>query len=190
MKLFKDSIKLVVVLLIMCGVAFPLIVTGASQLIFKDKANGSIVKVDGKEVGSMLVGQVYESKKFFQGRPSANSYNGEASGSSNLANSNDALKERVSKAIDEFLKDNPTVKKEEIPMDLIAESGSGLDPHISIEGANVQIDRVSKETKIDRVEIQEMIDKAAEERSLGVLGERRVNVLKLNLQIAKKLGMI
>lgn len=190
MKLFKDSIKLVVVLLIICGVAFPLVVTGASQLIFKDKANGSIVKVNGKEVGSSLIGQTYESNKFFKGRPSANSYNGEASGSSNLAPSNDALKERVEKSIEEFLNDNPTVKKEEIPMDLISESGSGLDPNISIDGANVQVDRVSKETGIEKVELQEMISKATEERSLGVLGERRVNVLKLNLEVAKKLGMI
>lgn len=190
MKLFKDSIKLVVVLLVICGVVFPLAVTGASQLLFKDKANGSILKVDGKEVGSALIGQSYESKKFFKGRPSANSYNGEISGSGNLAPSNDALKERVQKTIDEFLEDNKAIKKEEIPMDLVAESGSGLDPAISIEGANVQIDRVSKETGIEKVELQEMIDKATEERSLGVLGERRVNVLKLNLQIAKKLGMI
>lgn len=208
MKVLKQSLVVSLVMLILCGLIFPLFMTGISQVIFNKKANGSIIEVKGKKVGSELIGQSFTDERFFKGRISGINYNtyskedtipnkdgeivylGVASGSQNLGPSSEILKERVKKDIDEFLKNNPTVKKENIPTDLLTSSGSGLDPNISIKSARIQIDSISKSTGISKDDLNEIIDKSVQGRSLGVFGEKRVNVLKLNLKVASKLGII
>lgn len=208
MKILKQSIIVSVVMLILCGLLFPLAMTGISQLVFNKQANGSMIEVKGKKVGSELIGQSFTDSRFFKGRVSAVNYNtyteedkrpdkdgkvnytGVASGSQNLAPSSEVLKERVAKDIEEFLKANPTVKKEDIQGDLLTSSGSGLDPHISLDSAKVQMASVSKASGIGMEELTSMIEQAKDGRDIGVFGEDRVNVLKLNLQIANKLGLL
>lgn len=208
MKILKQSILISLVMLVLCGFAFPLVMTGVSQLAFNKKANGSVIEVKGKKIGSELIGQNFTDDRFFRGRVSAVNYNtyteedkkpnkdgninynGVASGSQNLAPSNELLKERVEKDIEDFLKKHPTVKKEDIPTDLLTSSGSGLDPHISVDSAKIQVDAVAKATGISKEELNSLIDKARENKSLGVFGEQRVNVLKLNLEVANKLGLL
>ncbi|MBU3197123.1 K(+)-transporting ATPase subunit C [Clostridium algidicarnis] len=208
MKILKQSLIISIVMLILCGLIFPLFMTGVSQIVFNKKANGSIIEVNGKKIGSEFIGQSFTDKRFFRGRVSGINYNtysiedtipnkdgeigylGVASGSQNLGPSSEILKDRVKKDMDEFLMDNPTVKKENIPTDLLTSSGSGLDPNISIKSARIQVDSISKSTGISKDDLNEIIDKSVQGKSLGVFGEKRVNVLKLNLEVAEKLGLI
>ena len=195
MKIIKKAFLVSITLMILCGVIYPLLMTGISQLIFNKQANGSIIKVDGKEVGSELIGQNFTEPEFFKGRVSAVNYNtytedskdysGVSSGSQNLAPSSEALKERVEKDINDFLAANPSVKREDIPTDLLTSSGSGLDPDISPASAKIQIPAVSKASGISEDDLKKMVDKYTEGRSFGLFGEPRVNVLKLNLEIAQ-----
>lgn len=201
MKTLKKALILTIVLLVLCGVIYPLSLTAVSQLAFNKEANGSIIVVDGKEVGSEYIGQDFKDPRFFKSRVSAINYNtyseedlqkdndgkskysGVSSGSQNLAPSNEALKDRVDKDIEEFLNNHPGVKKEDIPTDLLTSSGSGLDPHISPEAAKIQISAVSKASGIAEEKLQQILDKYTEDRSLGIFGEPRVNILKVNLEI-------
>ena len=201
MKTLKKALILTIVLLVLCGVIYPLSLTAVSQLAFNKEANGSIIVVDGKEVGSEYIGQDFKHPRFFKSRVSAINYNtyseedlqkdndgkskysGVSSGSQNLAPSNEALKDRVDKDIEEFLNNHPGVKKEDIPTDLLTSSGSGLDPHISPEAAKIQISAVSKASGIAEEKLQQILDKYTEDRSLGIFGEPRVNILKVNLEI-------
>lgn len=205
MKIIKKSILVSCVLMILCGLIYPAFMTGVSQLAFNKKANGSIIVVDGKEVGSELIGQKFTNPKFFKGRVSYIDYNtyteldtkldednkakysGVGSGSENLAPSNKALQERVKKDMEEFLKANPKVKAEEIQADLLTSSGSGLDPNISPKSAKIQIPAVSKASGISEKELEKIIDKHTEGKSLGIFGEPRVNVLKVNIEISSRL---
>lgn len=195
MKHVKIAIKLSLVMMLLCGLLYPMVVTGIGQVAFNHKANGSMVKVDGKEVGSELIGQKFEDSRFFQGRPSAVNYNTHekgkegqpASGSENLSTANKELADRVSKDMDDFLKKNPSLKKEDVPTDLLTASGSGLDPHISVESAKVQVDRISKATGISTTELNGIISRNTEGRQFKIFGEKRVNVLKSNLEVAKVL---
>lgn len=206
MKIIKKSIYISITLMILCGFIYPLFVTGISQLIFNKKANGSMITVDGREVGSELIGQKFTDSRFFKGRISSVNYNtyteedlrvnesgktvysGVSSGSQNLAPSNEELKERVQKDIDDFLTANPSVKKEDIPTDLLTSSGSGLDPNISLKAAEIQIPAVSKASGISETELNKIVDKYTEGRSFGIFGEQRVNVLKVNIEIASNLN--
>lgn len=195
MKLVKNAILVSVALMVICGLLFPALITGVGQLFFNNKANGSIVKVDGKEVGSELLGQQFSDSRYFHGRISAVDYNtykeGEkkdpASGGSNLAPSNKALQDRVEKDIEEFLKANPNVKKEDIPADFLTASASGLDPDISPAAAKIQVPAIAKATGISTSDLEAMVKKCTKEKQLGIFGEERVNVLKLNLEVDKKL---
>jgi K+-transporting ATPase ATPase C chain len=205
MKIIKKSIYISITLMILCGLIYPLFMTGISQLIFNRKANGSMITVDSKEVGSELIGQSFTDPRFFRGRVSAVNYNtyteedtkpdesgkatysGVGSGSQNLAPSNEALKERVEKEMQSFLETNPSIKKEDIPTDLLTSSGSGLDPNISPKAAEIQIPAVSKASGISEADLHKIVDKYTEARSLGVFGEPRVNVLKVNIEIASLL---
>ena len=205
MKVFIRAISVSIALLLLCGIIYPLGMTGISQLIFNRQANGSIVQYEGKPVGSELLGQAFSDARFFHGRVSAYNYNtyteedtkpdqdgktayaGVSSGSANLAPSNPALTDRVKTDIDAFLEAHPGVKKEDIPTDLLTSSGSGLDPHISPEAAKIQIPAVSKETGISAAELEKIVHKYTEGRQLGIFGEPRVNVLKVNMEIASRL---
>ena len=202
MKIMKKAILVSIVLMILCGIIYPLVLTGISQLVLNKKANGNMIVVDGKEVGSELIGQNFTDPMFFRGRVSSVNYNtytegdtrpnkegktaysGVGSGSQNLAPSNKELQERVEKDIEDFLKSNPGVKKEDIPTDLLTSSGSGLDPDISPEAAAIQIPAVSKASGISETELQKIVDKYTEGKSLGIFGEPRVNILKANIEIA------
>lgn len=206
----KSSVKVVfkiivfsLVLLLICGIIYPLVMTGISQIVFRDKANGSIIEVDGKSVGSELVGQDFSDDRFMKCRPSAVNYNtyseeekasgeyeGLASGSTNLAPSSEDLKERVEKDMEEFLKKNPSIKKEDIPADLLTASGSGLDPHISPKAAEIQIPAIAEATGLDEGMLEKIVADNTKGKFLGIFGEKTVNVLKVNLEIAKELGII
>lgn len=201
MKSMIRAIKVSAALFVICGLMYPLAMTAISQVIFPKQANGSIIESQGKKIGSELLGQAFTDPRFFSGRVSAVNYNtytkedvisdknektaytGVASGSSNLAPSNPALKERVKKDIEAFLAANPEVKKEDIPADLLTSSGSGLDPHISPAAAKVQIARVSVATGISKDNLNKLVDKYTENRQLGVFGEPRVNIVKLNIEV-------
>ncbi|AVK50475.1 potassium-transporting ATPase subunit C [Clostridium sp. MF28] len=207
MKIIKKSILLSITFMVLCGLIYPLLMTGISQLVFNKKANGSMITVNGNEVGSELIGQNFTDPRFFRGRISAVNYNtyteadnvpdesgkvvysGVGSGSQNLAPSNEILRERVEKDINDFLAANPGVKKEDIPTDLLTSSGSGLDPDISPKAAEIQIPAVSKASGISESDLKKLIDKYTEGRTLGVFGEPRVNVLKVNMEIASLLNI-
>lgn len=207
MKTFIRAITVSVALLVICGVIYPLGMTGISQLLFHKQANGSMVEYNGKPVGSELLGQAFSDTRFFHGRVSAVNYNtykkedtipdkdgktayaGVSSGSANLAPSNPALADRVTKDIDAFLKANPGVKKEDIPTDLLTSSASGVDPNISPEAAKIQIPAISIATGISKEDLQKIVTKCTEGRQLGIFGEIRFNVLKANIEIAKILKL-
>ncbi|MGE5328663.1 MAG: potassium-transporting ATPase subunit KdpC [Deltaproteobacteria bacterium] len=207
MKTLIRAILVSVVLLVICGVIYPLGMTGISQLVLNKQANGSIIERNGKAIGSEFIGQSFTDPRFFHGRVSSINYNtykkedtlsdksgktvytGVSSGSSNYAPSNPALAERVKKDIDEFLKTHPEIKKERISTDLLTNSGSGLDPNISPEAARVQIAAISKTTGINVVELERLVSKYTEGRVLGIFGEPKVNVLKINIEIANKLNI-
>lgn len=204
-KIIKTSVILAAVFMLLCGVIYPLAVTGIGQLFFNNKANGSIVSFNGKTAGSKLIGQNFTDARFFTGRPSAVNYNtyteadtqkdsngkvnytGVSSGGSNLAPSNKALSDRVKKDINQFLLTHPTIKEKDIPTDLLTASGSGLDPDISPEAAKVQLDAVSEASGISKADLQAIIDENTSKRTFGIFGEPRVNVLMVNLEIAQEL---
>jgi potassium-transporting ATPase KdpC subunit len=207
MKTFIRAVTVSLVLLLICGIIYPLGMTGISQLIFHKQANGNMIGFNGTQAGSELLGQAFSDARFFRGRVSAYNYNtytkadtrpdangktaytGIGSGSANLAPSNPALADRVKKDIDEFLKANPDVKKEDIPADLLTSSGSGLDPNISPEAAEIQISAVSKATGITIPDLEKIVAKYTEGRQFGIFGEPRVNILDVNLEIAKILKL-
>lgn len=197
-KQIKTPLKLSLAMFIICGLIYPMMMTGLSQIIFPQQANGSLIKMDGKVVGSELVGQDFTDERLFHRRPSAVNYNTfmqkegnkqiiPSSGSENLASSNPKLEKRINEDIKKFLQENPTIKKEDIPADIITASGSGLDPHISVDAARVQMDRVSKNTHISKTELEKLIKDNTENKLLGIFGEEKVNVLKLNLSIMREI---
>ena len=190
-------------MLLICGLAYPLLLTGISQIIFPKEANGSIIKVNGKAIGSELVGQDFSDPRFMKSRPSAVNYNtyteedkdsgnytGVASGSKNYAPTNPELIKRVEEYITEFLTANPSISKKDIPTDLLTASGSGLDPHISPESAEVQLPALAEATGLSLEKLEAIVKNNTEGKLLGVFGEETVNVLKVNLEIAKELGLL
>ncbi|MBP9855535.1 MAG: potassium-transporting ATPase subunit KdpC [Candidatus Omnitrophica bacterium] len=176
------SIKMLLILMILTGVVYPLIVTGISQVAFNRQANGSPIVKDGKVIGSELVGQYFDDPKYFWGRPSATSpaYNASASSGSNLGPTNKVLIEAVEGRV-KILHESDPANTLIIPADLVTASGSGLDPHISVEAAKYQVSRVSRIRGLAETELSKLVDTATEDRFLGVFGQPRVNVLKLNL---------
>ncbi|HEX9059997.1 MAG TPA: K(+)-transporting ATPase subunit C [Clostridia bacterium] len=202
MKTFLRAITVSLIFIIICGFIYPLCMTGISQLLFHKQANGSIIQYNGKPAGSELLGQAFTDERFFHGRVSSNNYNtyrkedngkvayqGVSSGSANLAPSNQALAERVQKDINEFLKTHPEVRKEDIPTDLLTSSGSGLDPDISPDAAKIQIPAISKATGISAADLEKLVEKYTDGRALGIWGEPRVNILKVNIEIAQMLKL-
>ena len=167
-----------VVLTLITGIVYPLIVTAFAQL-FSGKATGSVIVVNGKAVGSELIGQPFSDPKYFWSRPSATSpqpYNGASSSGSNLGPTNKALHEAVAERLKQF-------EQKPVPADLVTASASGLDPHISPEAAQFQVSRVAKARGLTEDRIQELLDRHTEARTFGLLGEPRVNVLRLNLAL-------
>jgi K+-transporting ATPase ATPase C chain len=180
-----QSIRMLIVMTLITGVAYPLVVTGIAQVVFRHQANGSLIEKDGKVLGSELIGQPFSDPKYFWSRASATSpqpYNGAASSGSNQGATNPALKEAVEGRV-KALRDAGGDKSQPVPVDLVTASGSGLDPHISPAAAEYQIARVAKARNMPEDKVRELVRQYTEGRQLGILGEPRVNVLTLNLAL-------
>jgi potassium-transporting ATPase KdpC subunit len=179
------ALRMLAMLTLLTGVAYPLLVTGVAQVAFSHKANGSLVVVGDKTVGSELIGQAFDDPKYFWGRPSATSpqpYNGAASSGSNQGPRNPALADAVKDRI-KALRDADPGNNAPVPVDLVTASGSGLDPHISVAAANYQALGVAKIRGVPAQQVQALIAQHTEGRTLGVLGEPRVHVLGLNMAL-------
>ncbi|HEY2494335.1 MAG TPA: potassium-transporting ATPase subunit KdpC [Paenibacillus sp.] len=178
------AIRCSLVLIVLCGIVYPLVSTGAAQLLMPGKANGSLIlNSQGEAVGSEWIGQNFTDPKYFQGRVSSIEYKAEASGTNNYAPSNPELLKRTQESIAAWEQNNPDVPVSKLPIDLVTNSGSGLDPHITPESAKVQIPRISKLLGISEAQLGNLVEANTEGRDLGVFGEPRVNVLKLNIAL-------
>jgi K+-transporting ATPase ATPase C chain len=190
----RPAIVVLVALTLITGLAYPLAITGIAEVIFPRQAQGSLIEQDGKVVGSALIGQEFESEKYFHGRPSATTatdpndstktvpapYNAANSGGSNLGPSNKALIDRVQGDVDKLKQENPSMP---VPVDLVTTSASGLDPHISPEAALFQVPRIAKARNLPEDRVRQLVADNTEGRLFGLLGEPRVNVLQLNLAL-------
>jgi K+-transporting ATPase ATPase C chain len=184
LKDFRPALVSFIVLSVITGIAYPLLVTAFAQL-FPSAATGSVIEANGKAVGSALIGQPFSEPKYFWGRPSATSpqpYNGGASSGSNQGPTNKALTDAVADRVKGLKEAHPSNTRP-VPTDLVTASGSGLDPHISPEGADYQVARVARERKIPEQRVRELVTANTEGRTFGLLGEPRVNVLRLNLAL-------
>ena len=194
LKEIRPAIVLLVALTLITGVIYPFAMTGIARVIFPIQSQGSLVEENGRIVGSALIGQQFQSDRYFHGRPSATvapdpndptktvpaPYNAANSGGSNLGPTNKSLIERVQGDMDRLQQENPS---SEVPIDLVTTSGSGLDPHISPEAALFQVPRVAKTRNMSEDSVRRLVDEHVEGRTLGILGEPRVNVLALNLAL-------
>jgi len=184
-KLLRNALTMLVLMTVITGVIYPLAVTGLAQVLFPSQANGSLVVKDGKPVGSTLIGQSFDDPKYFWGRPSATTpqpNNGASSNGSNLGPTNPALTDAVKQRIDALRAADPG-NTAPVPVDLVTASGSGLDPEISPAAAAYQVMRVAKARGMSPSQVQAMVAMATTGRQFGMLGEPRVNVLKLNLAL-------
>src|SRR5215468_174446 len=194
LRLIRPAIVVLVALTLVTGLVYPLAMTGIAQVLFPRQAQGSLIERNGVVVGSELVGQVFESDKYFRGRPSATTapdpndstktvpapYNAANSGGSNLGPSNKALVDRVQGDIDKLKQENPSAA---VPGDLVTSSASGLDPHISPEAALFQVPRIAKARNMPEDRLRQLVKEQTQARFLGLLGEPRVNVLALNMAL-------
>ncbi len=199
LKEIRPAIVLVIALTIITGLVYPLVMTGIAGVVFPYQAQGSMVEQDGKVVGSALIGQEFTSDKYFHGRPSATvapdpndsiktvpaPYNAANSGGSNLGPTNKALIERVQGDVEKLKQENPSAQ---VPTDLVTTSGSGLDPHISPAAALFQVPRVAKARNMPEDRVRQLVEEQVEGRTLGFLGDPRVNVLALNLALDRAAG--
>ena len=182
------GLRIKIFMTILLGVLYPLAITGISQVLFPRQANGSLVTAGGKVVGSELIGQNFAKPEYFQPRPSAAGNDGfdpTASSGSNYGPTSQKLVDRVKASIDKFRKDNPDYTGP-LPADLVTASASGLDPHISPDSAAAQAARVAKARGVSTDQVSQLVSQLTEGPDLGLLGEPRVNVLKLNLALDEK----
>lgn len=205
----RQSVTLTLVLLLLCGFVFPVVLSGLSSIFFPKQANGSLVTADGAPVGAEYVGQDFTEPYFMKCRPSAYHYNtyyegsdgkqyyndgsefaGLSSGSNNYAPSNPELAKRVEADIEEFLAANPGVKREDLPADLMTASGSGLDPHVTPDAAKVQIPALAQASGLSEDVLEQIVADNTTGKLLGIFGETTVNVLGVNLDIAKAMGLV
>lgn len=179
------AIRLAIMTLVITGIAYPLIITGIAQVAFPKQANGSLVKRDGKVIGSELIGQQFTRPEYFHPRPSAagDGYDASASGGSNLGPTNEKLIERVSVDVQRVQKDNPDLAGRRVPADMVTTSASGLDPDITPANAYAQVTRVARARGVSVGNIRKLVDTNITKRQLGMLGELRVNVLGLNMAL-------
>lgn len=184
------ALRVTLVTLVVTGFFYPFAVTGFAQVLFNDKANGSLVRAKGKVVGSELIGQGFQSPGYFQPRPSAagdNGYDASNSSGSNLGPTSKKLQDRMAADIARLRKENPNAPGP-VPADLVTASASGLDPHLSPEAALWQLPRIARERGVPPERIRTVVEANAEGRDLGIFGEPRVNVLRLNQALDLYLG--
>lgn len=175
------SVKLILVSIVIFSLIYTILLGGLGQ-IWSNKAKGSLVEYEGEVVGSSLIGQSFNSPQYFSTRPSSIGYDASTSGSANLAPNNPVLKERVKQSLIE-LNNKYGIENDKIPADIISESGSGLDPHITPEAAYLQVSSISDNTGIKKEKLDELIDEHTEGKLLGLFGQKRVNVLELNISL-------
>jgi K+-transporting ATPase ATPase C chain len=181
-KNFLTAIWFTLITTILFGVIYPLVVTGMSQVLFRDRANGQLIETNGKITGSRIIGQAFTGPSYFHSRPSAagTGYDPTSSGGSYLGPTNKTLIDRVNGDVQRLHAENPAMP---VPIDLVTSSASGLDPHISPAAAEFQIPRVARERNISEIDLRAMVARHTEGRQFGFLGEARVNVLELNLEL-------
>jgi K+-transporting ATPase ATPase C chain len=196
LKEIRPAIVLLVALALITGLIYPLALTAIAGAVFPHQAQGSLIEQNGKVIGSALIGQVFTDDKYFHGRPSATMapdpkdpsktvdapYNAANSGGSNMGPTSKALAERLKGDVGRLQKENPS---QTVPIDLVTTSGSGLDPDISPEAARFQALRIAKARGLPESRVQALVDNQIEGRTFGLLGEPRINVLKLNLALDK-----
>ncbi len=208
LKTLRPALTVTLVLMLICGLGYPLLMTGLSQILFPSQANGGLISADGQVVGSRYVGQEFTQPWFMKGRPSAVHYNtcqvtdsgktlyldgtpfsGPASGSSNYGPSNPALRQRVQDNIVAFLAANPAVSREDIPTDLMTASGSGLDPHISPASAAIQLPAIAQASGLPMDTLEQIVADHTTGKLFGIFGEEVVNVLEVNIDIAQAMKL-
>ncbi len=183
--LLRPCLALFGLLTLLTGVAYPALITVVAQVAFSHQANGSVIEIDGKAMGSDLIGQFFDEPGYFWGRPSATGpvgYNSAASTGSNLGPTNPALHDAIRTRVESIRAAHPG-QSDSVPVDLVTASGSGLDPHISPAAAEYQVARVAKARGLSEEAVRKVVSEHTEGRTLGILGEPRVNVLKLNLAL-------
>lgn len=197
MRLLGSSLRAAVVVMLIAGIAYPLVTTGVAQWLMPQAANGSLIERDGKVIGSALIGQQFAGAQYFRGRPSATMapdpekegasiaapYNAGLSGASNQGATHKDLSEAVTQRLAQYRADNGLAADVKVPVDAVTASASGLDPHISVANAVLQLPRVAKARGLAQEQVQPLLEKATEQRTFGLLGEPRVNVLRLNLAL-------
>jgi potassium-transporting ATPase KdpC subunit len=182
------SLKIFAVLTVLCGIIYPLFITGIAQVVFPKQANGSLIVQDNKVIGSELIGQKFDSIIYFSSRPSATDYNPMPSGGSNFGPTSSKLKQLVADRTAQWIKSNPTTESEKIPSEMLLASASGLDPHISPKAALLQVDRIVKARKFSDQQKQKLlkiVTEQTESPQFSFLGETRINVLTLNIALDK-----
>ena len=196
-RLLASSVRAAVVVMLVGGIAYPLLTTGVAQALFPHMANGSLIERNGQTVGSSLIGQQFDGARYFHGRPSATTapdpdkegvsiaapYNGGLSGASNQGATHQSLADTVTQRVVQYRAENGMAPDATVPVDAVTASASGLDPHISVANAQLQLQRVAQVRGLNADQVQTLIDGATEPRTLGLLGEPRVNVLQLNLAL-------
>lgn len=185
LKLIRNAVVMLLLMTAVTGAAYPLVATGLAQVLFPAQANGSLVMKDGKAAGSSLIGQSFTEPRYFWGRPSTTApmaNNGASSTGSNQGPTNPALTDAVKQRIDALRAADPG-NNAPVPVDLVTASGSGLDPEISPAAAQYQLMRVAKARAVEPAKVQQLVAEATTGRQFGLLGEPRVNVLRLNLAL-------
>jgi len=186
MKVLKNSLILIFVFSLLFGGIYPLFVYGFGKIFASHQTNGSFIAYDGKEIGSSLIGQSFIDNKYFHPRPSACNYNPLPSCASNLGPTSKKLKKTVERYANIYRKENDLPCDQKLPIDAITTSASGLDPHISLENAYLQMPRIAKTRSVSQEILKQLIEKHIEYPTLGFLGKKRVNVLLLNLDLDKE----
>jgi len=184
-----SALRAVIVLCLLTGLAYPLVITGIAQLTMSDEADGSLIRVDGRVVGSSSIGQLWEGDEWFHGRPSSIDYDASTSSGSNLGPTSqvlaDLIEQRVRSILDLEGPYNPGLAVADIPVDLLTASASGLDPHISVAAAVLQAPRIAEVHGLSLERVLALIDDQTDGPALGFLGQERVNVLELNLALER-----
>ncbi|WP_373232825.1 potassium-transporting ATPase subunit KdpC [Cohnella sp.] len=186
MRVIVTSFRISLALMIFCGLLYNLAVTGIAQAVMPERADGSLIyNEQGQLIGSELIGQSFNDPSLFHGRESSIGYSADGSGSPNYAPSNTDMFDRVQLFVQNWEANNPDVPIGEVPVDLMTNSGSGLDPHISPDAAKVQIPRIAQKTGIAIEQLESLVVEYTDSRELGILGEPTVNVLKLNMALQR-----